>query len=298
MKRIRSVLVGVDVYERPDIPPLSGCVNDVSLVRRTLKGFGVPNEDIRVVVNERATKANIIHRLRTTVADAEPGDVVIFYFSGHGSQIRDRNGDELADSFDEIICPYDMDWDRDTFILDDDLDELFDEIPSDVVLEAFIDCCFWGADSRVLDPDVRYVAPPVDIGFRVEGDEDQLQYHGLADCDCFRGRNVFWAASSEGEPAAEDYLEGRAHGVFTYWGCRFMEANAERILNHQYSRQQLLADLHEYLRAHRYEQSPELWAPWELQIAPPFLPEGGEEPSGHDDVVSQARPGLPGTRGM
>ena len=175
MKRIRSVLVGVDVYERPDIPPLSGCVNDVSLVRRTLKGFGVPNEDIRVVVNERATKANIIHRLRTTVADAEPGDVVIFYFSGHGSQIRDRNGDELADSLDEIICPYDMDWDRKTFILDDDLDELFAEIPPDVVLEAFIDCCFWGATPRVLDPDVRYVAPPIDIAFRVEGDEADLR---------------------------------------------------------------------------------------------------------------------------
>jgi hypothetical protein len=270
--RIRSVLVGVDVYEHPDIPPLAGCVNDVALVRHTLKGLGVPNEDIRVVVNERATKDNIMHRLRVTIADAEPGDVVIFYFSGHGSQVRDRNGDELADSLDEVICPYDMDWDRKTFILDDDLDELLSEIPDDVVVEAFVDCCFWGATPRVLDPDVRYVAPPVDIAFRAEGADVDVHYHGLSGCQCFTGKNVFWAASSEGQPAAEDLLEGRAHGVFTYWGCRFMEANAERILSHQYSRHELLEDLHAYLRSLAYEQSPELWAPWELQLAPPFLP--------------------------
>jgi metacaspase-1 len=291
MSRVRGVLVGVDVYERPDIPPLAGCVNDVALIRRTLKGFGVPNEDIRVVVNERATKANIVHRLQAAVADAEPGDLVIFYFSGHGSQVRDRDGDELADSLDEVLCPYDMDWDRGTFILDDDLDELFAHVPTDVVLEAFVDCCFWGATPRVLDDDVRYLPPPVDIAFRAEGDEGHLRYHGLAECDCFQGRNVFWAASTEGQPAAEDFLEGRGQGVFTYWGCRFIEANAERIVSHEYSRQQLLADLHEYLHSLGYEQLPELRAPWSLQLAPPFQPA-----EAYEQVAGKARAGRPGPR--
>ena len=72
----------------------------------------------------RATKANIMDRIQLAVRAAEPGDVLVFYYSGHGSQIRDRDGDELADSLDEVICPYDMDWDSNTFILDDDLDEI------------------------------------------------------------------------------------------------------------------------------------------------------------------------------
>lgn len=301
--RIRCVLIGVDIYEHPDIPPLTGCVNDVALVRRTLKGFGVPNEDIRVVVNQRATKANIIHRLRKAVADAEPGDVVVFYFSGHGSQVRDRNGDELADSLDEVICPYDMDWDRKTFILDDDIDEILADTPADVVVEAFVDCCFWGAGpgevdaelgKRMLDPDVRFIPPPFDIAARAEGEETQLQLHSLAGCQCFEGRNVFWAASSEGQPAAEDFLEGRGHGVFTYWGCRFMQANAERILSHEYSRQQLLADLQEYLRSLAYEQEPELWAPWSLQIAPPFLPGDPQSPTAGDHSVARGQHSHPG----
>jgi hypothetical protein len=144
--RIRSLLVGVDVYQRPEIPRLHGCVNDVALVRRLLKEyFGVPNEDIRVVVNERATRDAIVHRLRTMIRDAREGDILVFYYSGHGSQIRDRDGDELSDNLDELICPYDMDWDRRTYILDDDLVDLFAEARAGILMEAFFDCCFFGA---------------------------------------------------------------------------------------------------------------------------------------------------------
>jgi metacaspase-1 len=292
--RVRCVLVGIDVYEHPDIPPLAGCVNDVALVRSTIKAFGVPNEDIHVLVNRRATKANIVDRIQRTVRAAEPGDVLVFYYSGHGSQVRDRNGDELADSLDEVICPYDMDWDSNTFILDDDLDEILSWAPRDVVIEMFVDCCFWGATP--MEREVRFVPPPFDIEARIEGDEHMLHYHGLAACDCFAGRNVFWAASREGQIAAEDYLAGRTHGVFTYWGCEFMAANTERILNHEYSRQELIEDLHAYLHRLGYEQRPELWAPWDLQIAPPFLP-GNPELAGAGAAPIGAqlpRPGPPG----
>ena len=49
----------------------------------------------------------------------QPGDVLVFHYSGHGSQVPDRHGDEVDDGLDEIICPYDLDWD-DPFT-DDDL---------------------------------------------------------------------------------------------------------------------------------------------------------------------------------
>lgn len=280
MARIRAVLVGVDTYENPTVPPLSGPVNDVALVRWLLKHFfGIPNEDIRVVVNQRATKANILHRLRATIQAAEEGDCVVFYFSGHGSQIRDRNGDELTDSLDELICPYDMDWDRGTYILDDDLDELFAEVPEGVLLEVLLDCCFWGAGPRELDAvprpqslraDVRFLPPPFDIAARLEGEEDELAYHRLSGCDCFQERNVLWAATKEGHLALEDSVEGRTHGVFTYWGCRFLEANIDRILEQGYSREQLLEDLRAYIASLGYTQSPELAATPPLREAGPF----------------------------
>ena len=279
MTRIRSVLVGVDVYERPEVPRLNGCVNDVALVRRLLKqGFGVPNEDIRVVVNERATRDAIVHRLRTTIRDVEDGDTVVFYFSGHGSQIRDRDGDELTDQLDELICPYDMDWDRRAYILDDDLDELFSEVRADVLLEAFFDCCFFGAEpralaelpSRALRQGVRYLPPPFDIASRAEGDEAALVGHGFAQSSCFAGRNVLWSATAEGQLAAENDFAGQTHGVFTYWGCRFIEQNVQRVWAGEYSREQLLEDLRVYMRSLGYPQSAELGAPCELRAVGPF----------------------------
>ena len=287
MARIRFVLVGVDRYERPDVPSLSGCVNDVALVRQILKQcFGVPNEDIRVLVNERATKANILQRLRRVVSDAEADDVIGFYFSGHGSQIRDRDGDELTDSLDELICPHDMDWDRGTYILDDDLDAIFAEISPGVLLEAFFDCCFWGAGPRQLEAaprpqalraDVRYLRPPLDIAFRAEGELEELHYHRFHQCDCFEGRNVLWAASREGQAAAEDYVGGRGHGIFTYAGCRFIEANAQRIRARAYSREELLEDLRAYMRSLGFVQSAELTAPQPLRKAGLFMRDDGPE---------------------
>jgi hypothetical protein len=285
MTRIRAVLVGIDEYERDDVPSLSGCVNDVALVRSLLKQyFQVPNEDLRVLVNGRATKANIMERIAATIARAEPGDVIVFYFSGHGSQIRDRNGDELTDGLDEIICPYDMDWDRGTYVLDDDLDALFATLPPDVLLEAFFDCCFWGADARGLEPeprpvllrrDVRYLPPPFDIAARAEGDFDSLDIHQLRASATFTERNVMWGASQEGQPAAEDYIDGRPNGIFTYWGCRFIAENIQRVDRLEYTREQLLEDVRGYLHTLGYVQTPELSAPGELRIGTPLLPGPG-----------------------
>jgi metacaspase-1 len=281
--RIRAVLVGIDRYERPDVPQLRGCVNDVALVRGLLKEFfAVPNEHLRVVVNSRATKANILHRLEATIAAAEPGDVVVFYFSGHGSQIRDRDGDELTDGLDEIICPYDMDWDRGTYIVDDELDDRFAGLPPGVLLEAFFDCCFWGADARGLEPeprpellrrDVRYLVPPFDIASRAEGDEDTLDIHRIRTSETFTERNVMWGASMEGQPAAEDYIDGRPNGIFTYWGCRFIAENIERVDRESYTREELLDDVRAYLHQLGYAQTPELSAPGELRASSPLLPD-------------------------
>ncbi len=208
--------------------------------------------------------------------------MIVFYFSGHGSQIRDRDGDELADALDEVVCPYDMDWDRRTYLLDDDLDAVFATLRSGVVLKAFFDCCFWGGASEFLElererrrlrPDVRFLPPPFDIAARAEGDEAQVTYHSLAGSDSFSEGNVLWGASREGQEAAEDVFEGRTNGVFTYWGCRFIAENIAQLDRDSYSRAQLLDDVRAYLHELGYVQSPELSAPGELLRHPPILPE-------------------------
>ena len=283
--RIRALLVGVNEYESSDIRPLQGCVNDVALIRLLLKRyFQVPNEDIRVVVNRRATKANILHRLRQMLRRAQPGEVVVFYFSGHGSQMRERHGDELTASLDEVICPYDMDWDRRTYIVDDDLNEVFAMLPAGALLEAFFDCCFWGTGTRAIDGvpaamalrrDVRHLPPPFDIAARADGEEQRLDIHRLHACTGFGERNVAWGAAREGQESAEDNFDGQTNGIFTYWGCRFIGENIERVGRREYTRERLLEDVRGYLQELGYVQTPELSASGALRAAAPLLPAPG-----------------------
>lgn len=281
----KALLVGIDRYQRPEFLPLKGAVNDALLVRSLLKRYlGFSNEDIRVLANERATKQAIVHRLSSMVRDAEEGDLVVFYFAGHGSQIRDRNGDDLTDYLDEVICPFDMDWDARTFILDDDIDGIFESIADGVLLEAVFDTCFWGAVSSELEalrpaplgarPDVRYLPPPVDLSARFEGEEHRLRRHRICHCGCFEARNVLWAATEEGGTSAEDSFDGRFNGVFTYYGCRFIEENVERVRAAEYTREELLVDVRAFLHSHGYAQVPEMLAPESLRVAPPLRPVG------------------------
>src|SRR5512133_2285422 len=105
----KALLVGINKYRLPG-SALQGCLNDVTNMRHMLLTyFGFTVEEIRVVVDERATKNAIIERLEWLAEGARPGGRLVFHYSGHGSQIRDRHGDELKDRMDEILCPYDMD---------------------------------------------------------------------------------------------------------------------------------------------------------------------------------------------
>ena len=103
-----ALLVGINKY--PNFPPerqLRGCLNDVALLRATLRDrFGFAETSMMVLTNEQATRAAILAAMKKLADDTGPDDVVLFYYSGHGSQMSDREGDE-PDFYDETIIPYD-----------------------------------------------------------------------------------------------------------------------------------------------------------------------------------------------
>ena len=175
----RALLVGINKYKMAN-SDLSGCVNDVTNVRDSLlKFFGFKIDDIRVITDDRATKKAIMERLTWLVKGAKAGDRLLFHFSGHGSQVRDRDGDELKDKMDEILCPHDMDWDG-TYIVDDELRKVFSGLPKGCALEVLLDSCHSGTGTRELmglsqlPPEQsfkpRFLPPPADILCRVDDD--------------------------------------------------------------------------------------------------------------------------------
>ena len=77
----KALLVGINDYRQ--INDLSGCINDVTNVRDILlKYFGFTVPAIRLLVDSRATKANIMSRLHWLVTGAKRGDVLVFHFRG------------------------------------------------------------------------------------------------------------------------------------------------------------------------------------------------------------------------
>ncbi|MBD2329104.1 caspase family protein [Alkalinema sp. FACHB-956] len=84
-----ALLVGIDSY---DIDPLKGCNTDVDLQRELLiHRYGFTPNDIVELRDRNATYNNIITAFQQhLIHQAQPGDLVVFHFSGHGSRVRDR----------------------------------------------------------------------------------------------------------------------------------------------------------------------------------------------------------------
>ncbi len=260
----KALLVGINDYK--GVSDLKGCVNDVLDMHFSLRSlFKFQTREIRVLTDTRATRANIIHRLKWLVKDAKPGDFLIFHFSGHGSQVRDRDGDELVDHLDELICPYDMDWDG-TYITDDELNKIFSRVPEGVLLEVFLDCCHSGTGLKEMGLEVppelavenptlnRYLPPPADIFLRFSGEEDDIEERGFMKGSIERSgkHHILWAGCMAKQVAADAYINGRYHGAFTY------HLNLHLRRNPRVSRKELLTKVRASLNHEGYSQIPQL----------------------------------------
>ena len=143
----KALLVGINRYPDPS-NELKGCVNDVRQMAETLKSrYGFPGDgNMRILTDARATTKAILDGLAWLTAGASPGDSLVFHYSGHGSQVPDKNGDETTDRLDEILCPYDLDWDHP--LTDDDLAAACAGVPQGALLTVILDCCHSGTGLR------------------------------------------------------------------------------------------------------------------------------------------------------
>jgi hypothetical protein len=162
----RALLVGINDYPDPE-NRLEGCVNDVFLMSSVLQESGFNPENIRVVLNERATAAGILERLEWLLEGAEAGDERVFYYSGHGAQIPGYGVGEKIDHLDECLVAYDFDWSRATSVTDDQFYDLYSQLPYETHFVAVLDCCHAGGMTRDSGLRVRGLTPPDDIRHRM-----------------------------------------------------------------------------------------------------------------------------------
>jgi hypothetical protein len=83
--RIWAVIVGAARYAH--MPSLRYTDDDAYQIYAFLKspeGGAIPDRQIRLYIDEQATRKNILNGMQTIFLQADENDVVIFYFSGHG----------------------------------------------------------------------------------------------------------------------------------------------------------------------------------------------------------------------
>ncbi|XP_031482599.1 metacaspase-1-like [Nymphaea colorata] len=145
--RKKAVICGISYrYSRHE---LKGCINDAKCMKYLLiNRFHFPESSIIMLTEEetdpfkRPTKHNIRMAIYWLVQGCQPGDSLVFHYSGHGSQQRNYNGDEV-DGYDETLLP--LDFETQGMIVDDEINEtLVRPLPRGARLHALIDACHSG----------------------------------------------------------------------------------------------------------------------------------------------------------
>ena len=283
MKR-KALLVGINKFKQ--IKGLRGCENDVANWHNLLKTFyGYTNNDIRVLTSERATRDNFLERLNWLQKDMGPGDMVVLQVSSHGTQVRDRDGDELKDGMDEVVCLHDMAWDN-GFWSDDEMTMFIQSLDDNVNLEVIIDTCHSGTNQAYVPvPDAidllsapinigaepasegRYVEPPLDIQLRSEGEDLTTRkfVSGLIGLKwgspdplpvaptVLDPNYVLWSACGEAQTAADARLGTKFNGAFSYYMCKHIRESQGQI-----DRDDLLKRVRASIKHKGFTQKPEL----------------------------------------
>ncbi len=161
----KALLVGINDYPDPK-DKLDGCLNDVFLMSSVLQEMDFRPQDIRVVLDERATTKGILERLDWLLDRTRPEDERFFFYSGHGAQIHSYGVDEMVDGIDECLVPHDFDWTPERAITDDRFFEYYSQLPYQARFIAIFDCCHSGGIHRDGGPRVRGISPPDDIRHR------------------------------------------------------------------------------------------------------------------------------------
>jgi len=248
----KALLVGINKYPDPR-NELRGCVNDIldmsHFISEENKVYA--KENIKRLTNQQATKKAIVVQIKWLLEGAQPGDSLLFHYSGHGAQAPTNNQKIEKDGLDEIICPYDYDGSNETALSDKEFAQLFAGIPQGVHFVWISDSCH--AEDLSRDP---YL-----------GVEKQYRYfYGIKPFEAvfddlnndftnpiikpFNG--ALLSACASHELSADAYINNRFNGAFTYYLIKNL-----MLYSNSKSMQALIEIVNKDLNKNGYDQNPQ-----------------------------------------
>lgn len=297
----RALCIGINRFRDRDAPPLNGCVNDARNIAALLHGsFGFGSSDIRVLLDDQATRAAFLDGLDWLVGRARPGDQLVLFTSSHGSHIPDVSGDE-DDQEDEVLIAHDHDWEG-TLLVDDEIAQHIVRLPQGASLVSLWDTCHSGTlndagraaqaarramrrplattgySEGVSDVVGKYLPRPRNLDLRASMAGRRSMEGGPK---AARGRRPSAASSAvvdtltlgacrDDETAADASFNGRSAGAFTHALLKSVNDRPDSTWAEVFDRTK------REVKRGGFDQTPEIYGPSGLLGAPVF---GGRGPA-------------------
>jgi len=291
-----ALLVGINDYKH--VSDLNGAVNDVINMKTLLiESFGFPNNDehIRILTDGKATREAIIKAIEEhLIAKAETDSIVVFHYSGHGSQMKDDpEGDEM-DKLDETIVPHDsghIDPHPNKDITDDELNyylgKLTEKTPNVTVI---FDSCHSGSATRgsgfarTVEPDMR-PPPKRERPFTIDA---RGVNEGKNDLRPENSRYALISGCAAQELSYELYEDGQPYGALTWY-----LVDQVRTVGADATYRDIMDVVKTRVSARYSTQNPQLEGPGEdqfvfsarSQVSMPYVL---AKPTGNDEVILEA----------
>ena len=268
--RRTALLVGINY--RGTENELNGCYNDVVNVSQYLRtSLGYSESSVSVLTDGNRdspafpasvapTRQNILAGMAALVAGMVAGDEAVFHFSGHGTLVRDTNGDELT-GLDSCLCPLDYNAPSAAgggVITDDEIRALLvNKVPRGARLYVFLDCCHngTGCDVRFKYEDFSILLRPPSARTAAIWRTQQKAFANPKYTET-AGEVFMISGSRDEQTSADAYINNAFAGALTYAVFSILRANQASIRTYSWS--SLLRDVRHFMRANRYSQIPQL----------------------------------------
>jgi hypothetical protein len=105
-----AVVIGISDYEGT-ANDLWNPANDAVEMEEALIKYGFPKDNIKTLLDSQAKAQAIVDAIDWLAGVEDADDTVVFFFSGHGYRVSDRQGwdnDLEGDRYDECIVSYDL----------------------------------------------------------------------------------------------------------------------------------------------------------------------------------------------
>jgi len=232
IKNKKALLIGVNYIGTPY--ELNGCIDDTNRMKDLLSSHGF--NDFKILTDltvSKPTKVNILNELKSLIMNAKTGDLLFFYYSGHGSYTYDRNRDEI-DGKDEMIISSDL-----QAVLDDELKSILqNHLSREITIVGLFDSCHSGT---ILDLKYNYLDSS---NYDKYSENDKV-----SECN---GNVIMISGCMDTQTSAEAFIENKAQGALTwsFMDCINKTPNC--------SWRELLKSMRDLLKTSGFSQIPQL----------------------------------------